>query len=294
MSDELAEVLARIEDGARLVTLTGPGGTGKTRLAIEAAATLVARVQGGRLLGRARLAPRSRARHRDDRADARRQGRPRRAHRRAGDAAPARQPRAGGRGRARALRAPRGLPQPHAARHEPGAPARPGRGRVRGPAARRARGGRALLRRARGSSPPTRSPSSARASTTCRSPSSSPPPARRRSRRRRSSSASRSASTCSRAAATPTRASRRCGRRSSGRYDLLTPEEQQLFARLSVFAGGCTLEAAEEVADADLDTLQSLVEKSLLRFTERALLDARDDPGVRSGAARGGGERQSG
>ena len=45
-------------------------------------------------------------------------------------------------------------------------------------------------------------------------------------------------------------------------------EEQQLFARLSVFAGGCTLEAAEEVADADLDTLQSLVEKSLLRFTD--------------------------
>ena len=69
------------------------------------------------------------------------------------------------------------------------------------------------------------------------------------------------------------------------RYDLLSPEEQQLFARLSVFAGGCTLEAAEDVADADLDTLQSLVEKSLLRFTtERALLDARDDPGVRGRA----------
>jgi predicted ATPase len=51
-------------------------------------------------------------------------------------------------------------------------------------------------------------------------------------------------------------------------YELLTHEEQQLFARLSVFAGGCTLEAAEEVADADLDTLQSLVEKSLLRFRE--------------------------
>jgi predicted ATPase len=50
-------------------------------------------------------------------------------------------------------------------------------------------------------------------------------------------------------------------------YELLSPEEQKLFARLSVFAGGCTLEAAEEVADADLDTLQSLVEKSLLRFT---------------------------
>ncbi len=51
-------------------------------------------------------------------------------------------------------------------------------------------------------------------------------------------------------------------------YELLSPEEQQLFARLAVFAGGCTLEAAEEVADADLDTLQSLVEKSLLRFTD--------------------------
>jgi predicted ATPase len=50
-------------------------------------------------------------------------------------------------------------------------------------------------------------------------------------------------------------------------YDLLLPEEQRLIARLSVFAGGCTLEAAEEVANADLDTLQSLVEKSLLRFT---------------------------
>ena len=49
-------------------------------------------------------------------------------------------------------------------------------------------------------------------------------------------------------------------------YDLLGPEEQQLFARMSVFAG-CTLEAAEEVANAELDTLQSLVEKSLLRFT---------------------------
>jgi predicted ATPase len=50
-------------------------------------------------------------------------------------------------------------------------------------------------------------------------------------------------------------------------YDLLSDEEQRLFRALSVFAGGCTLDAAEQVADADLDTLQSLVEKSLLRFT---------------------------
>ncbi len=51
-------------------------------------------------------------------------------------------------------------------------------------------------------------------------------------------------------------------------YDLLSEEEQGLFRSLAVFAGGCTLEAAEEVANADLDTLQSLVEKSLLRFSD--------------------------
>jgi predicted ATPase/class 3 adenylate cyclase len=50
-------------------------------------------------------------------------------------------------------------------------------------------------------------------------------------------------------------------------YELLSEEEQRLFRRLSVFAGGCSLEAAEEVCSAYLDTLQSLVEKSLLRFT---------------------------
>jgi predicted ATPase len=49
-------------------------------------------------------------------------------------------------------------------------------------------------------------------------------------------------------------------------YDLLSEEEQRVFRALSVFAGGCTLDAAEEVCDADLGTLQSLVEKSLLRF----------------------------
>jgi len=48
-------------------------------------------------------------------------------------------------------------------------------------------------------------------------------------------------------------------------YELLNEEEQRLFARLAVFRGGCTLETAEDICDADLDTLQSLVDKSLLR-----------------------------
>jgi predicted ATPase len=48
-------------------------------------------------------------------------------------------------------------------------------------------------------------------------------------------------------------------------HDLLSEVEQRLFHRLGVFVGGCTIEAAEQVVDADPDTLQSLLDKSLLR-----------------------------
>jgi len=54
-------------------------------------------------------------------------------------------------------------------------------------------------------------------------------------------------------------------------YDLLSDEEQTLFARLSVFAGGCTYEAAEEIAGADPDTLESLLDKSLVRKRDSKL-----------------------
>jgi len=54
-------------------------------------------------------------------------------------------------------------------------------------------------------------------------------------------------------------------------YDLLFEAERQLFARLSVFTGGCTLEAAEQVCSDELvardeicDLLLHLVEKSLV------------------------------
>ena len=49
-------------------------------------------------------------------------------------------------------------------------------------------------------------------------------------------------------------------------YELLSVEEQRVFRRLAVFAGGWSLAAAEAVAGAELDVLQSLVEKSLVRF----------------------------
>jgi predicted ATPase/class 3 adenylate cyclase len=50
-------------------------------------------------------------------------------------------------------------------------------------------------------------------------------------------------------------------------HDLLAEDEKRLFARLAVFRGGCTLDAAEQVADADVPGLQSLLDKSLLRRT---------------------------
>jgi predicted ATPase/class 3 adenylate cyclase len=57
-------------------------------------------------------------------------------------------------------------------------------------------------------------------------------------------------------------------------YDLLDAAEQRLFARLSVFTGGWTLDAAEAVCDPGglgldaLDGMTSLVDKSLIRATE--------------------------
>jgi predicted ATPase len=50
-------------------------------------------------------------------------------------------------------------------------------------------------------------------------------------------------------------------------YDLLDESEKVLFARLAVFEGGCTLAAAETLCAADIDVLDSLVSKSLLRRT---------------------------
>ncbi|MGW1737699.1 protein kinase domain-containing protein [Nocardia sp. NPDC001965] len=53
-------------------------------------------------------------------------------------------------------------------------------------------------------------------------------------------------------------------------YDLCSPSEQQLWTQLSVFAGTCELDAVEDICDIDpgphsvLDVLSSLVDKSIL------------------------------
>jgi predicted ATPase len=61
-------------------------------------------------------------------------------------------------------------------------------------------------------------------------------------------------------------------------HDLLDDEAKRLFARLSVFAGGCTLEAAELVCGADLDVLEvmaRLVDASLVRRSDLGSAEVR-------------------
>ena len=53
-------------------------------------------------------------------------------------------------------------------------------------------------------------------------------------------------------------------------HDLLERPARELFAALAVFSGGCTLAAAEAVCGADLDAVSALVEQSLLRRDEAA------------------------
>jgi len=59
-------------------------------------------------------------------------------------------------------------------------------------------------------------------------------------------------------------------------YELLTTEEQRVFRQLSIFVGGCTLEAAEavcaapgEVSTPFIETIESLLDKSLLQQKKR-------------------------
>jgi predicted ATPase/DNA-binding SARP family transcriptional activator len=51
-------------------------------------------------------------------------------------------------------------------------------------------------------------------------------------------------------------------------HDLLHREQREMFARLAIFAGGCTLGAAETVCAAHVDTMQALVDRSLVHRDE--------------------------
>jgi predicted ATPase/DNA-binding SARP family transcriptional activator len=54
-------------------------------------------------------------------------------------------------------------------------------------------------------------------------------------------------------------------------YELLNEDERRLLARLSIFVGGCTLEAAEAVCEETLDQFASLVDKSLVLLDDDRL-----------------------
>ena len=55
-------------------------------------------------------------------------------------------------------------------------------------------------------------------------------------------------------------------------YDLLSEPEQRLFTRLAVFVGSFELEAAEQICGADLDAMRSLIDKSLVRHGDNGRL----------------------
>lgn len=59
-------------------------------------------------------------------------------------------------------------------------------------------------------------------------------------------------------------------------WKLLSEEEQQVFRRLSVFHGGFTREAAEQVAGARLPVLAALVDKSLIQLDAAGRYDLHD------------------
>ena len=72
-------------------------------------------------------------------------------------------------------------------------------------------------------------------------------------------------------------------------YRLLSPEEARAFEGFAVFTGGATIEAAQQVIGADLDTFNALVDKTCSIAaggrSGKAVVHVRDRPRVRRRAA---------
>ncbi len=275
-----AAVAVVLERDPRILTIVGPGGTGKTRFAIELARLLAEEADGGTVF--VPLAPLRDASHViptvADRLGAASPEVPghRSAHRSETDARRARQPRAASPRRSVGRRgARRGRAQPAAARHEPRSGACTRRGRVRPAAALGGRSRRAVpqsLTRGPYGCPPTTA-----VDTLCerldRLPLALELAAARTKLLTPDALLERLGSGLTFSEAPRDSDPRHATLRTTiaWSYDLLSPDEQRLLARLSVFAAGCTLDSAEAVCDADLETLGSLLDKSLLRRRTGAL-----------------------
>ena len=299
--EDLAE---RLRNGVRLLTLTGPGGTGKTRLALQAAAEAADDFDDGvwwvplAALRDPALVLRHTAKTLDVIEQPDRPLEDVLAEMLGGkrmllllDNAEHLLP--------GAADVDRDAPRPRRAearRDEPrAAPARR-RARLPGSATYGARGPRSLRRPRRRIDPAFEATEADRRALQPARQSAARARARRRPHRRPPARADpraprAAASTCSRAAATPTRASRRCAPPSPGRTTSSTTTSASSSRRFAVFAGGATLEAVEERLRRRPRNARLARRQEPRPPRRRPLLDARDDPRVRARPARRGGDR---
>ena len=279
---ELEEITSALRDGSRVLTLTGPGGSGKTRLAIEAANILAGELPDGAFFvaldsirDPALLLP-AIAQAVAVRESSERPLPESLAERLAGRRALLRdrQLRAARGGRAPPLAGPRGRAGADLPRHEPssapglrraGVPRRPARPRGRRRAVRRACSGR------RSSLPADRRERRCAVQEICARLDGLPLAVELAAARTKLLPPQAMLALLDERLDLLSRGARDLPERHRGlrdtvawSYDLLGTEEKELFGRLAVFGGGFTLESAVGVCDASLDGVATLIDDSLL------------------------------